>query len=146
MIFCREKQKIMREDVDEMVTASLKERTFDMLDHLFQQDTQGAITMLEELKELREPVQKILTLLGSHIDSLIRVKTLLEAGYSKQEIAKQTGLREFFLPKYMGQSRAYSRKRLIDMYQAVAQTDMDIKSGLQQDWAALEMTVLGLAR
>ena len=146
VIYCHEKQKIMREDIDVMVTASLKERTFDMLDHLFQQDTQGAIAMLEELKELREPVQKILTLLGSHIDSLIRVKTLLDAGYSKQEIAKQTGLREYFLPKYMGQARTYTRKRLIEMYQAVAQADMDIKSGVQQDWAALEMTVLGLVR
>lgn len=146
VIYCHDKQKILREDVEEMVTASLKERTFDMLDRLFRQDARTAIAMLEELKELREPVQKILTLLGSHIDSMIRVKTLQEARFSKAEIAKQTGIREYFLPKYMEQANAYTRTRLIEMYQSVAQTDADIKSGLRQDWTALEMTVLSMAR
>ncbi len=146
VIYCHDRQKITREDVDDMVTASLKERTFDMLDRLFQQDIDGAVRMLEELKMLREPVQKILTLLGSHIDSLIRVKTLSEAGCSKQEIAAQTGIREYFLPKYMAQGRAYRLEQLIAMYQQVVQTDVDIKSGMQQDWPALEMAVIALVR
>lgn len=146
VIYCHDKQKITREDIDEMVTVSLKERTFDMLDRLFQQDIDGAIYILEELKTLREPVQKILTLLGSHIDSLIRIKVLSEAGCSKQEIAAQTGIREFFLPKYMAQGRAYCVTQLIAMYQQVVQADMDIKTGIQQDWPALEMAIIKLVR
>ncbi|WHH60436.1 DNA polymerase III subunit delta [Petroclostridium sp. X23] len=141
--FAANKETISRKDIDAVCSRSVESRVFNMIDALMENKMQQAFQLLEDMKMLKEPVIKILSLLSKHYADLLKVKLLLEQGAGNEKIVSETGVPHFAVRKYIQQSYGFSIDRLHTILKECLKIDSDIKTGKINDWIALETFIVG---
>lgn len=129
---------IERYDIDRLVSKSLNVRIFEMTDGIMEKNADKVMSILAEIKSIREPAFKVLYLLSSTFDKLLHSKLLGEEGASYGEIASKLGVSPYIAQKYAKSAAKFSKTFLIDRVRTVAEIDYMIKQGKAEDWAALE--------
>ncbi len=133
-----DREKIVREDIDNVCVKSVESRIFQMIDALMDNNIQLALTLLNDMRTLKEPVIKILTLISRHLSSVLKVKLMLNQGMSAGEIGSKMGKAPFIIKKYVNQARHFSVQYLHDALEECLKIDAQIKSGQVNDWIALQ--------
>lgn len=138
--------EIYRTDIDKVVFKSMNIKVFELMDKIVAKDSDGAIGMLADLKTAKEPAFKILYLLFSSFDKMLRCKLMLAEGASSAEVAAKAEIAPFLVNKYASAARNFSEQYLIGRLTAVSEVDMAVKSGEIEEWLALEEYVLDSIR
>ena len=133
---------ICKTDIDKVVSKAMHVQVFALTDKITAGDADGAMQLLADLKTSREPAFKLLYLLFSAFDKMLRCKLLLSEGASSQEVAKKAGIAPFLVNKYAKSAQKLSAKYLVERISAVAELDLAIKSGEIPEWQALEQYVI----
>lgn len=139
--YCEDKTNIEKEDIDSICTKSTESRVFHMIDALMTNESQKAMELLEDMKVLKEPVIKILTLIARQFSGILKTKLLLNEGLSTGEITSRLGISPFITKKYMTHARNFSVSYLHDVLEECLKVDTDIKSSKVHDWTALQLFV-----
>ncbi len=138
--------EIYRTDIDKVVSKAMHIKIFELTDKIMAGDADGAMRMLQDLKTAREPAFKLLYLLFSAFDKMLRCKLMLQEGAAYAEVAAKAGIPLFLVSKYAAGAKKFSEQYLIGRVCAVPEADMAIKSGEIEEWQALEAFVLDCIR
>lgn len=134
-------EEILRTDIDRLVSKSLQVRVFELCDYMIDKNADGAITLLTELKTVKESAFKILYLLFSTFDKMLRCRLMEDKGMTNAEISSAIKVPPFIAGKYINGAKEFSISSLGDMTSRVAEVDLSIKRGEMDEWTALEQYV-----
>ena len=142
LAYTMNKDEITKEDIDAIVVTSLSDRVFDMTDAMAEGKHQKALQIYYELLELKTPAQKTLPLVARQFNLMLQVKELKSKGYDDRQIADKTGIRPFFIGKYLNQARRYSAAELKEALDECVEATEKIRTGRIADNIALEMIIV----
>ncbi len=134
-------KEITKSDIDRLVSKSLQVIVFDLCDHLTARNADKALSLLSDLKTVKEPAFKILYLLFSTFDRILTVKIMMSSGAPNSEIASKLKIPPFIVGKYTKSASEFSFGQLTTLITAVAEYDLKIKEGKTDDWTALEQYI-----
>lgn len=132
--FCGD--KITKSDVDRVVSKSMSIKIFDLTDAIMKRNPDTAMKVVSELRTSSESAFGILYLLESSAEKIL--KTKLTGSRNKYEVASAVGVAPFIADKYIASAAGFSTEALIRMITRIPEIDFEIKSGLVEQWAALE--------
>lgn len=135
-------KEITQSDIDRLVAKSLDIRVFELTDAIMTRDANTAVTLINDLKTVKESAFKILYLISGTFDKMLRSKLMLSQGGTINEIAEKTGLRPFIVKKYIEKGRNFNENYLINRIMRVADIDLSIKEGSINEWTALEQYII----
>jgi len=126
--FVGERDQIETEDILEAASSQRSFSAFDMLDNLKAQQTDKALKSLRSLILSGELPLKILSTLAWQIRMVWQVKDGLRQGLSEAELAARLRAHPFVVKKAREQAVRFSDADLYRVIEAIAQTDIAIKS------------------
>lgn len=135
-------EQITKTDVDKIVSKAVGIRVFELTDCIMAKDADGALKILFELKTVKESAFKLLYLLSSSFDKMLKCSLLLSGGDNYNDIAAKIGTAPFIAKKYANSARGFGENYLVDRIIEVADIDLAIKSGEIDEWSALEKYVI----
>lgn len=139
--YCTE--EILKSDIERLVSKSLQAKVFDLCDYMMEKNADGAVSLLAEFKTVKESAFKILYILFSTFDKMLRARLMQDKGASNSEIASAIKVPPFIAGKYIKGAKAFTIAELSAMTASVADVDLSIKRGEADDWTALEQYVYG---
>jgi DNA polymerase-3 subunit delta len=142
--FVGERDRIETEDILETATSQRSFSAFDMLDHLKAQQADKALRSLRNLILSGEIPLKILSTLAWQIRIVWQVKDGLRQGISEAELSARLKSHPFVVKKAREQAVRFSDADLYRVIEAIAQTDIAIKSTGTPPELLLEELVLDL--
>lgn len=131
---------ITRAQVERVTCRNAENRIFQMIDHISAGRGTQAIAELNNLKTLKEQPVGIITLIARQYTILRKIK-LLQPGTSTGSIAKQCGIPEFSVKKYLSMVRTLSNGALDEAIRLCQKADSAVKSGTQEGWLAVDLLV-----
>ncbi len=137
--------EITRSAVDAVVSRALSNRVFELTDAAMNQKPAAALLIIQELIELKEPYQRVSYLLFQSFEKLYKARVLSDHNMQLPAIAAQTGLKPFIVKKYLSLGRRYSAETLRKIMKSFAETDLQLRSGIGDDWTALEEFILKIS-
>ncbi|GCL72528.1 DNA polymerase III subunit delta [Paenibacillus naphthalenovorans] len=132
-------------DLEQLVTRSIEQNIFQLIEHIVQVELDQAFTLLNELLRRKEEPIKIVMLIARQFRIMFQVKDLMQQGYSQQQIAGQIGLHPYGVKIAAGQAVKFELKRLAHILQQLGDLDYQMKSGKIDKVLGLEMFLLKLA-
>lgn len=136
------KTEVKMADIRAVVTPTVENKIFEMLDAVIAKNPDTALKKLADLFYLKENEVKILALIASSADKLINTKIALDAGLSQTEIMMQLGLKSpFIAKKYISDCKKYSLGDLKRLVSACAETDALLKSTSISNKTLLELFI-----
>jgi DNA polymerase-3 subunit delta len=102
------RKEITFEDIKLMTTPTIKSVIFDLLDAVAEQNASRALSLLSDMLSIKEPEQKILSMLSKQTGEILKLKCLMKKG------ASQTDINKFFQGKH-----PYALKMLISQAQKI---------------------------
>lgn len=134
--------EITAEDIDEICTAHISNKIFDMVEAVAEKKQRKALDYYYDLLVLKEPPMRILYLLARQFRLLLEVKELQRRGYDKSQIAKTAKLHPFVAGKYMQQCRSFTEKELLRIMEEAADTEEMVKTGRLNDVMSVEIFIV----
>jgi DNA polymerase-3 subunit delta len=131
--------------LEQLVTRSIEQNIFILIEHIVQLQLDKAFTMLNELLRRKEEPIKIMALIARQFRIMLQVKDLQQQGYSQQQMASQLGLHPYAVKVAAGQCSRFEQKRLADIMSQLSDLDYQMKSGKIDKVLGLEMFLLRLA-
>lgn len=119
---------------------------FDLIQAMGQRDGARAISLLRHLLTNGEKTYSIVGLLGWQVRSLLQVQALGRQRLGPAAIAERLGMKEFAVRKTQDSLRHYSAEGLRALHARLLAVDQEIKTGLGDGEAALELLVLDMSR
>jgi DNA polymerase-3 subunit delta len=135
---------ITAEILDQLVTRSIEQNIFILIEQIVQLQLDKAFTMLAELLRRKEEPIKIMALIARQFRILYQVKDLQQQGYSQQQMASQLGLHPYAVKIAAGQSNRFEAQQLTGILNQIADLDYQMKSGKIDKTLGLELFLLRL--
>lgn len=136
------KDAITEADIEAVCTQQMSGKIFDMIEAVAAGKQQEALQLYYDLLALKEPPMRILFLLTRQYRLLFHVKSLVQQGYGRKEIASRAGLHPFVVGKYMDQSKRFRLGELRSVMEEGARIEQDVKTGLLSDSLAVELFIV----
>ncbi|WP_282941434.1 DNA polymerase III subunit delta [Paenibacillus sp. RC67] len=130
--------------LEQLVTRSIEQNIFILIEHIVQLQLEKAFTMLSELIRRKEEPIKIMALIARQFRIMFQVKDLQQQGYSQQQMATQLGLHPYAVKIASGQSNRFELKQLANILNQLSDLDYQMKSGKIDKVLGLEMFLLKL--
>ena len=125
--------------IDALVSKSVENRVFEMINKLFDGDMKSVYKMLDDLKMLKtEPVMIVSLIFGEC--SKIRKLKLFSESLPQSEALKRAGIR-FYANEYIKRAKSIPLKTLDGMIFLCRECDYEIKSGTSEKYLALSKLI-----
>ena len=141
--FAGDKGLIEKSDIDSIVSESLQNKIFEMINAIVVRNTDRAMDIYEDLLALKEAPLKLISLIAGQFHQLLSIKDMLADGIGKKEIGAKLKLAEYVLSKLVKQCQGFDRKRLYAYFNKCIELEYDVKRGLIGDRLALEIIIVG---
>lgn len=137
--FLRDKDTITRELIDNMVTKTVENKVFDMINDLTMGNKQGAMAKLSDLKALDEEPIKIISIIFKKFASLHTV--LIMKNKSTAEIARTTSQMEWIVKNNLKLATKLGARKIASVMTRCRDMDFGIKNGTVEKWLAIELII-----
>ncbi len=135
-------EAVTKKEIDFLVTPSVENKVFDMIDALTAKNISLALFKLNDLFLLKEDSNRILGAIIYHVDKLINTKLLLQEGADKSTIMSKLKCAPFQASKYMRDCGKYDIKELVALLKRCAQADSHLKSNSMDNNILLELLLV----
>ncbi|MBO8171459.1 MAG: DNA polymerase III subunit delta [Bacillaceae bacterium] len=135
---------ITREMAEMMVSRSLEQNIFTLVDRVAHLRLDDAFQILYDLLKNKEEPIRILSLLARQFRIILQVKILSEKGYSQKQVASQLKLHPYVVKLASQQGRQLQESTLRNILKHLAEEDVRMKTGQTDRVLALEMFLLKL--
>lgn len=137
--FLGDKNKVTRELIDTLVTKTVENRVFDMINDLTLGNRQGAMSKLSDLKALDEEPIKIISIIfkkfaGLHSAFILKNK-------STAEIARTTSTQEWIVKNNLKQANKLGARKIASVMTKCRDMDFGIKNGSVDKWLTIEFII-----
>lgn len=140
--YVQDGMQVGHREIDELVTPSIENKVFEMIDALIGKDISLALSKLNDLFLLKEDANRILGAIIYNVDKLINTKLLLEQGADKSEIMSKLKIAPFQAGKYVRDCGKYQLHELSALLMRCAQTDSYLKSNSMDNNTLLELLLI----
>lgn len=135
-----ERKEITLEDVKLMATTTIKSVIFDLLDAVATKDSARALVLLSDLLSLKEPEQKILSMLSKQTGELLKLKMLLNQRATPAQINEYfQGKHPYALKMLQNQAQRMDEAYLKELLKHCTEAEVNYKKGLIDAKTALEV-------
>lgn len=143
-VFCytMERDAITEADVDAVCVRQITGQIFDMVHAIAEQNRDKTLALYYDLLALREPPLRILFLIAREFDLLMQVRQLRGQGCDNGTISEKTGLRPYFVGKYIAQSSRFSPQELRQAVTDCVELETAVKTGTLDAELGVEMLIL----
>lgn len=124
--------------VDELCAPDVKGSIFNLTDSISSGNAGLALSIVENLITLKEPVARIKFMLAKHVRQLICAKELR----TSDKIVKELGIHPFSAQKLAEQAPRFSMEKLLNLYSACVKCDFDFKQGKMDERHSLEILLV----
>jgi len=142
--FVGEKQTIQKNEISSILSKSLENNIFDLMDHVGMKKPAMAVGILDDLLLQGEKGIVILFMISKHIMDLVCVKSLQNLSF--QDIKQKLGLHPFVLKKAVEQAGNFTLEELKQALKWCQQLDLDIKKGRVDDKTGIELLIAKMAK
>lgn len=134
------KNEVTINDIKLLVIPTIKSVIFDLLDAVVGKNTQKALTLLNDMLILKEPEQKIMSMLSKQTGEILKLKIMMDERASQAQINEVFKGKHPYAMRIMTQQASrmdtgYLRKFL----KACVDAEMNYKKGLMTPRLALEL-------
>lgn len=144
--YTKGREVIGSEDLEALTTAQTTNQIFVMLEAIAKKQRDTVLKLYYDLIELKESPFGILALLVRQCNQLLQTQSLLEAGKSQGEMAKELKVPPFVVGKLKQQVRLFKREELYAMIKKCAVTDEGIKTGKITDRIGVELLLVEFSK
>lgn len=131
---------IYKSDIDKITSKALEVQAFDITDGLISGDVKKALSAVYNLRTQKQSAFAVLYLMYSNVEKMLKLKLVGATNQSQAgEVLKTTG---WLARKYLDGAREFSLDSLYYMVMRVPEVDYEIKSGLIEEWQAVEQYIL----
>lgn len=142
--FAGQRQKITESDVAKVCTKSIKSRVFDLTDAIAAKQTAKALSLLNDMAVLKEPMPKIMYMIARQFRQLVQVKMMVRDGVTQAQIAALLKSPPFIAGKLIKQAQSFQTDKLENAISSSLDLDIAIKTGKLEDRLAVELMITGL--
>lgn len=128
ILYTGKRPDIKRQDVENLISVSPLNTSFDLLDAIEKKDAKRALTMFTSLQKQRKKEIEFLGLLGWQFRMLLRVKELLLRNKNKIDIARELGLYSSKVEQIVRYAGKFKRKDIVGFLNDILAADRDIKT------------------
>lgn len=143
--FAGDRVLITEEDVAKVCTRSVKSRVFDLTDAIAARKSRTAISILNDMEALREPMPKVMYMIARQFRQLLQTRLLLRDGAGSREVAAFFKVPPFIADKLIRQAKSFEMKSLEAAAAAGLELDLAVKTGRIGDRAAVELMITGIS-
>lgn len=128
-LYAGEGQVIDMEMVQLLVSRTLEQNIFDLVDNIIDRKIEEALRIYYDLLKQNEEPIKILSIIAGQFRLIYQVKELMKRGYGQQQIAKILKVHPYRVKVAAGQGKKFSDKELVRVMDILADADYQSKSG-----------------
>lgn len=140
------KSEISLKEAEIVCNKTIKSRIFDLTDAISEGNNSRALSLLNDMAALKEPMQKVLFMIIRQIRMVYRIKLLRKQGVREDAAAKQLGLTPFVAAKVMNISRNLDISVLEKAMYYSLELDESIKTGKMSDRIAIELLIASMGQ
>lgn len=133
-------------DVEAVTAPHIANRIFDMIENVAAGREREALELYYDLAALHEESMRIHYLIARHFNQLLSVKSMMDGGSTKENIAAKLKLAPFIAGKLMRQARAFTAKQLEEYLTLCVSSDEAIKTGNLNATLSVELLIITIAR
>lgn len=127
-IYASPRKEISLDDVEKVVGGFFGKSIFALTDSVGRKDFKKAATLLDDLQQRGEPLQRILFMIIRHYRLLLLAREGIDGGWSERDFAGALGVHPFFVKDYVSQGRLFSGPQLKGIYTSLLNADRSAKS------------------
>lgn len=135
---------ITEEMVNTLVSRSLEQNVFDLVDKIVQRKISEALTIYHDLLKLNEEPIKILALISNQFRIIYQVKELSRRGYGQQQIAGIIKIHPYRVKLAINQTKWFSDEELIRIIDMLAECDYMAKTSTMSKNLIVELFLFKL--
>lgn len=138
------KKTVSLEDIELLVTKDTEYKIYELTDYIGKRDFEKAITVINELLNKGETLQRLLISLYNYFRRLLHIAI---SGKTDSQLAEVFSIKEFAVKKARAQANAFKKKSLKNAVDILADTDYLIKSGVADGtdriWYSIFSVIIG---
>jgi DNA polymerase III subunit delta len=138
--------QINAEMVDRLVSRSLEQNIFTLIEKVVQRKPEDALRIYYDLLKQNEEPIKILALLAGQFRLIYQVKELSRRGYGQQQMAGYLKTHPFRVKLAAGQANQFSDEELTNLMASLANADLQMKTGGMNKSLLIEMLLFKIRR
>lgn len=146
VMYKKDSSVITISDIDMVCTRSIKSRIFDLMDEIGNKNLNKGLKLLNEMVLIKEPILKILFMMGRQLRQILEMKLLLNQGMSQKDACSKMGINPYVAGKIANQASRYSVNKLKESIEEILKMDVAIKTGKINDRVATEILLCKLAQ
>lgn len=131
---------IYKSDIDRITSKALEVQAFDITDGLLEGNVKKALSAVNNLKTQKQSAFAVLYLIYSNVEKMLHLK--LANATNQNDAGAVLKTQGWLARKYLDGARGFSLDALYYMVMRVPEIDYEIKSGLADEWQALEEYIL----
>jgi DNA polymerase III subunit delta len=143
-LYANDEKKINIEIVEKLVSKSLEQNIFTLIEKVVQRKLDEALRIYYDLLKQNEEPIKILALLAGQFRLIYQVKELARKGYGQQQIASYLKVHPFRVKLAAGQTGKFTDEELAGLIKQLAEADYQMKTGGMDKSLLIEMILFRL--
>ncbi|MGI6669719.1 MAG: DNA polymerase III subunit delta [Acetivibrionales bacterium] len=143
--FAGSRRMITEEDVERVCTRSVKSRVFELTDAIAANQVARALSLLNDMEVMKEPMPKVMYMIARQFRQLIQVKLMLREGAAQSEIASHFRVQPFIARKLINQAQKFTEEKLEKAVSTGLELDLSVKTGRLDSKAAVELMITSLS-
>lgn len=138
-LYLGENNSINVETVERLVSRSLEQNIFHLVEKVVQRKIDEALRIYYDLLKQKEEPIKILAVITGQFRLIYQVKELSRRGYGQQQIAGYLKVHPFRIKLAAGQAKMFSDEELIRIMNLLSDADYQMKTGAMNKEMLIEM-------
>ena len=129
-------------DVEEITSEILEGKVFRMIDMIARQECAGALSLYNDLLQLRESPGMISALIMKQYDRMMLAKDIMDRGGGVPQIMSELKLADWQARQLMGQSRYYTMEQVRGLTEECVRIRQLVQSGRMEEQLAAELIII----
>ncbi len=143
-LYVGDHKRIDEEAVEKLVSRSLEQNIFTLVDHIVHRKIDEALRIYYDLLKQNEEPIKILSIITGQFRLIYQVKELARRGYGQQQIASNLKIHPFRIKLAAGQAKLFRDEELAKIMNLLAEADYQMKTGGMNKQLLIEMFLFRL--
>ena len=139
--FVGKENRVTNDIIDQLSQKKVENDIFKLIDYVGQKNSSDAMKILSDMLYEGESVFGIFSMIARQFKVIMQVRQLQLQGHSSKSIADRLKLHPFVVGKALKQTKNFSDEIIIDILNAILESDFKIKNGLVRDTLAIEMLI-----
>ena len=143
--FTGEWEEITAADVAQLVTPTIEENIFAIVDAIGLRRCGEALRGIRDLLAAKEPPMRLLAMISRQFRILLQISDLASRGNTSRDICSTLKLHPFVYERMATQKNNFSLRQLADALTAITELETAVKNGSREFYPALETYLLKLS-